>query len=149
MKVSKLIIVMSALLFFSSFAGAQEHSHDHAQEVLSESATGSDLTLIQVMHDLTHQMGRIEFGIMTNNRYMIEQGAKAVVSHPAPEGGIKPYLRKNHEQVKAAVPEMDQRVHKTAQKMVELAKTADMETLQRMAGEMYSACAKCHALFRD
>ncbi len=63
-----------------------------------------DLTLMQVMHDLASNLNRIQWGIMTNNRYMVEQGAAGISSQPMPKGGLKPYIKKNADMIKGAVP---------------------------------------------
>jgi hypothetical protein len=129
--------------------GAEENDHlsDHAKEMMQEG--NSDYTLIQIMHDLALQVNRIEFGILTNNRYMIEQGAKAITTHPSPAGGIKPYLRKNADSIKKQIPVMDKNIHQTAEKIASAAKSASMAELQDMNNKIMTNCVACHNLFRD
>ena len=110
---------------------------------------GSQYTMMQVMHDLAYQLNRIQFGILTNNRHMIKEGAKSIARHPKPKGGLKPYLRKNAGAVKDAIPEMDRQVHLTAKKMAEAAGSESIARLQRMANTIAEGCVGCHDMFRD
>lgn len=125
---------------------AHEHSHD-APGVAGKKE--SDLTMMQVMQDLALQLHRVEFGIMTQNRRMIEEGANAIANHPMPKGGIKPYLRKNAEQVKAVIPAMDATIHGTATDMASHAAVAPMKDLQALYSVMAENCVSCHSVFRD
>jgi len=147
-------VIAFSLIFLSQAAWASsttEHPAEHSSH--AEHATGegqqSDLTLLQVMQDLAFQLSRIQYGILTNNRYMIKQGAMSIANHPAPKGGIKPYVKKNAEQIKSAVPVMDKQVHQTSLHMAEAADTATMSDIQKMADTIVSGCVSCHNLFRD
>ena len=132
-----------------------EHSHapadDHKQEHIDHALQGgsTDLTLIQVMHDLAKQTERTQFGILTNNRYMIEAGAAAITDHPSPKGGLKPYLRKNADRIQKEIPALDEAIHKNALEMKKKAHTASMAELQLMQNQIVTACVGCHNLFRD
>ncbi|MDH4128614.1 MAG: hypothetical protein OEV44_07680 [Spirochaetota bacterium] len=130
----------------------KSHSHgttDHAKETLNQKTKNTELTLIEIMRDLAFQVSRIEFGILTNNRYMIAEGSSSIANHPMPKGGIKPYLRKNIEMVKSKIPEMDKNIHQTAKEMIIKSKTAPMRELQEMNNKIMSGCVSCHHLFRD
>ncbi|MGK7346191.1 MAG: hypothetical protein ACNS63_10340 [Candidatus Nitrospinota bacterium M3_3B_026] len=146
-------IFAAAVLFTSGAASASERmkqagqENEHVKKVTGGESSG--LTLIQVMQDLAAQLSRIQFGILTNNRHMIKQGAQDIADHPAPEGGIAPYIKKNPEQVKSVVPVMDKQVHKTAVEMTQAAGSAPMLELQKMADKITSGCVSCHDLFRD
>jgi hypothetical protein len=109
----------------------------------------SDLTMMQVMHDLAFQLNRVEFGIMTQNRRMIEEGANAIATHPMPKGGIKPYLKKNQDQVKAVIPAMDATIHGSAADIASHASVAPMKDLQALYSVMAENCVSCHSVFRD
>lgn len=154
MKFRVLIAIAAGLFTISGGAWASksmEHSHgnEHIKKVMAEEGKQSDLTLLQVMQDLAFQLNRIQSGILTNNRYMIKQGALGIADHPAPKGGIKPYIKKNAEQIKTMVPAMDKQVHKTAVEMAEVADTASMLDLQKKADTIVTGCVSCHNLFRD
>lgn len=155
-----LLMLAAALLITGTAAHAADHSHDHAAKPAdphahshAESAMGDkgreDLNLMQVMHDLAANLNRIQWGIMTNNRYMVEQGAAAIASHPMPKGGLKPYIKKNADMIKDAVPVYDELVHKTAAQMKEQAAAASMQDLQKMAATIGEGCVSCHDVFRN
>ena len=152
----KKFVVIAAVLFMSAVAATAaekgkkgEHAlSEHMAHVMDEGAK-SDYTLVQIMHDLAFQLNRIEFGILTNNRYMIEAGAKAITSHPAPKGGLKPYLRKNADDIKAMAPSIDEDVHNAALKLAEVAKTATMMEIQDKANAITQSCIGCHEMFRN
>lgn len=124
------------------------HAHNHDTPELAGKKE-SDLTMMQVMHDLAFQLNRVEFGIMTQNRRMIEEGANAIATHPMPKGGIKPYLKKNAEQIKAVIPAMDATIHGTATDMASHAAVAPMKDLQALYNVMAENCVSCHTVFRD
>lgn len=103
----KLGLMAAVVLVATGIAMAHENGKggepvlsEHMARMMDEGAK-SDYNLVQIMHDLAFQLNRIEFGILTNNRYMVEAGARAITSHPVPKGGLKPYLRKNAEDIKA------------------------------------------------
>lgn len=123
-----------------------EHSHDAPGMAAKKE---SELTMMQVMHDLAFQLNRVEFGIMTQNRRMIEEGASAIANHPMPKGGIKPYLKKNAEQIKAVIPAMDANIHGTATQIAKNAAAAPMKDLQALYSVMSENCVSCHSVFRD
>ncbi len=127
-------------------AHADAHTHTHGEPAESERA---GLTLMQVMHDLAANLNRIQWGIMTNNRYMVEQGAAAIASHPMPHGGLKPYIKKNADMIKDTIPVYDEQVHTTAAEMKEKATTATMLELQKMAATIGDGCVNCHDVFRN
>ena len=92
-------MLAAALVIMGTTAFAAEHSHSHAakpadphahahEEAAAEKGH-EDLTLIQVMHDLASNLNRIQWGIMTNNRYMVEQGAAGISSHPMGTGDVR------------------------------------------------------------
>ncbi len=174
MKSSLTVLAFSALLIYAGAARAEGMmGHDHGASVVGSSkgaaqsegqqaasehnhgAPGmagkkeSDLTMIQVMHDLAFQLQRVQFGIMTQNRRMIEEGATAIANHPMPKGGIKPYLKKNQDQVKAVIPAMDATIHGSATEMAHNASVAPMKDLQGLYNVMAENCANCHSVFRD
>lgn len=176
MKRSLTVLAIAALLIYSGAAQAAGDSHmghDHnapAKGASAEPAKAeakpdahahshdapgmagkkeSDLTMMQVMHDLAFQLNRVEFGIMTQNRRMIEEGANAIANHPMPKGGIKPYLKKNAEQIKAVIPAMDATIHGTATDMASHAAVAPMKDLQALYSVMAENCVSCHTVFRD
>ncbi|MBF0292119.1 MAG: hypothetical protein HQK86_08185 [Nitrospinae bacterium] len=124
------------------------HEHSHGAPGVAGKKE-SDLTMMQVMHDLAFQLNRVEFGIMTQNRRMIEEGANAIANHPMPKGGIKPYLKKNAEQIKAVIPAMDATIHGTATDMASHAAVAPMKDLQALYNVMAENCVSCHTVFRD
>lgn len=125
---------------------AGEHSHD-APGMAGKKESG--LTMMQVMHDLAFQLNRVEFGIMTQNRRMIEEGANAIANHPMPKGGIKPYLKKNADQIKAVIPAMDATIHGSAADIASHAAVAPMKDLQALYSVMAENCVSCHSVFRD
>ena len=152
------LMLAAALFFMGSPAMAAEHSHDHAAKPVDPHAHAhaetaenghADLTLMHVMHDLGANLNRIHWGIMTNNRYMVEQGAAGIASHPMPKGGLKPYIKKNADMIKDAVPVYDEMVHKTADEIKEKAATASMLELQKMAATIGEGCVNCHDVFRN
>ncbi|MBI5816435.1 MAG: hypothetical protein HZB29_12585 [Nitrospinae bacterium] len=144
-----LIIALCAAAPAFSQEMKHEHMSEHAKHVMGEGGKQSEHTLMKVMHDLAFQLSRIQFGLLTNNRLMIEEGAKGVANHPAPKGGLAPYIKKNKEAIKSVVPEMDKKVHKTALKMAEGAATLNMIELQGLANTMTEGCVGCHDIFRD
>lgn len=151
-----LMLATATLLVMGTAAHAAEHSHSHAAKP-AEPHTHAEpaenehagLTLIQVMHDLGSNLNRIQWGIMTNNRYMVEQGAAGIAAHPMPQGGLNPYIKKNADMIKDAVPVYDELVHKTAGQMKEKAATASMHDLQKMAASIGEGCVGCHEVFRN
>ncbi|MBI3580969.1 MAG: cytochrome c [Nitrospinae bacterium] len=128
--------------------GTEPELSEHMAHVMDEGAK-SDYNLVQIMHDLSFQLNRIEFGILTNNRYMIEAGARAITSHPVPKGGLKPYLKKNAADIKAAAPSIDEDIHKAALEIAKNAKTASMAELQDKANGITKSCIGCHEMFRN
>lgn len=124
------------------------HEHNHGAPGMAGKKE-TDLTMMQVMHDLAFQLNRVEFGIMTQNRRMIEEGANAIANHPMPKGGIKPYLKKNAEQIKAVIPAMDANIHGTAMDIASHSAVASMKDLQALYNVMAENCVSCHAVFRD
>lgn len=149
----KIALVFTALVmaFTCSAASGQDVPHHHGDEHIKKvmGKEGSEYNLMQVMHDLAAQMNRVQFGLYTNNRLMIEKGAHAIAFHPAPKGGIKPYLRKNAESIKEVIPDLDMKIHKTAREMAETASTATMADLTEKAKIIMTACVDCHDMFRD
>lgn len=152
------ILAAALLLVMATAAYAAEHNHGHADIPADPHAHAhgetpetehADLNLMQVMHDLGSNLNRIQWGIMTNNRYMVEQGAAGIASHPMPKGGLKPYIKKNADMIKDAVPVYDEQVHKTAVQMKEQSTTATMLELQKMAATMGEGCVNCHDVFRN
>ena len=150
------MLAAALLLVMGTAAMAAEHSHEHAAKPADPHAHAepaenehAELTLIQVMHDLGSNLNRIQWGIMTNNRYMVEQGAAGIASHPMPKGGLKPYIKKNADMIKDAVPVFDEQVHKTAVQMKEQSTTATMLELQKMAATIGEGCVNCHDVFRN
>lgn len=150
------MLAAAALLVMGTAARAEEHSHNHGAEPANPHAQAAlgdkgrdDLNLMQVMHDLGANLNRIQWGIMTNNRYMVEQGAAGIASHPMPKGGLKPYIKKNADMIKGAVPVYDEMVHKTAVQIKEKAATAPMQDLQKMAATIGEGCVSCHDVFRN
>jgi hypothetical protein len=131
-----------------SEAKPDAHEHNHGAPGMAGKSE-SNLTMTQVMHDLAFQLNRVEFGIMTQNRRMIEEGATAIANHPMPKGGIKPYLKKNQEQVKAVIPAMDANIHGTATDIATHAAVAPMKDLQALYSVMAENCVSCHSVFRD
>ncbi len=153
-------MLAAALIIMGTTAFAAEHSHSHAAKPADphahsheEAAAGEkgreDLTLMQVMHDLASNLNRIQWGIMTNNRYMVEQGAAGISSHPMPKGGLKPYIKKNADMIKDTIPVFDEQVHTTASEMKEKAAIATMLELQKMANTIGEGCVNCHDVFRN
>ena len=132
------------LLLAATPAFAEEGHDQHASH-----AASSGLTMKQVMGDLAANLGRVQQGLVSGNRYMIEQGAEAIAVHPAPDGGIKPYVKKNADKIKETVPAMDKAVHQTAAALAEKAMSAPMEELADMTAMITGGCVGCHALFRD
>jgi len=122
--------------------GCKKHKGDQA-------AINADLTLVQVMQDLASQLSRIQSGILTGNRMMIAEGAIRIANHPAPKGGIKPYITKNSDDLMKVIKEMDGTVHQTSTKIAELAYTAPMAELHEMTSRVAGGCVKCHDAFRD
>jgi hypothetical protein len=154
MKKSLAFFAFAALLIYagSALAGNADQSagHEHSHGAPGEPAKNeSGLTMLQVMHDLAFQLQRVQFGVMTQNRRMIEEGATAIANHPMPKGGIKPYLKKNQEQVKAVIPAMDANIHGTATDMASHASAAPMKDLQALYNVMAENCVSCHTVFRD
>lgn len=149
----KMTLVLAALIMTFTYSGAsgQDAQHHHGDEHIKKvmGKEGSEYNMTQVMHDLAAQMNRVQFGLYTNNRLMIEKGAHAIAFHPAPKGGIKPYLKKNAESIKEVIPELDMKIHKTAKHMAETASTATMADLTEMAKTIMTACVDCHDMFRD
>jgi hypothetical protein len=131
-----------------SEAKPEIHEHNHGAPGMPGKSE-SNLTMMQVMHDLAFQLNRVEFGIMTQNRRMVEEGANAIANHPMPKGGIKPYLKKNAEQVKAVIPAMDANIHGTATDIASQAAVAPMKDLQALYSVMAENCVSCHSVFRD
>ena len=127
----------------------KEKAELHMKKVLGETGKQSEYGLIIIMRDLARQIDRINTGLFTNNRYMIQQGAEAIAHHPIPKGGIKPYLRKNVDQVKAKIPIIDKNLHQTAIIISKKAKTASIRELHDLTVNMTRACVRCHNLFRD
>lgn len=118
--------------------------HEHAHQ-----AKPSDHTLRQVMQHLGAATQQIQLGLLMNNRLMIQEGAKAIAHHPAPKGGIAPYIKKNHEKLKPIIKEMDARVHDTALQMAEQSATGSMIELEALSDKMVLGCISCHNVFRD
>jgi hypothetical protein len=136
-----------ALILISAFAAgtwayAEEPAHAHAAEA-------SDHTLREVMQQLATSMHQIQSGLLTNNRLLIATGAQGIAHHPAPKGGLKPYIKKNHKQLMPTIKLMDKQVHATAVEMFKTSKTASMTELQALNNTMVSGCISCHAVFRD
>ena len=154
MKRSLTVFAFASLLIYAGAALAANadqqggHEHNHGAPGMAAKKE-SDLTMIQVMQDLAFQLQRIQFGIMTQNRRMIEEGATAIANHPMPKGGVKPYLKKNQDQVKAVIPAMDATIHGTATEMAHHASVAPMKDLQGLYSVMAENCANCHSVFRD
>lgn len=145
-----LILLTAVLAFYATPATAEDNQSEHAKKVMAHNHKGqSEFTLIQVMHDLAYQLSRIQFGLLTSNRLMIKEGAKGIANHPAPKGGIKPYIKRNAEAIKEVIPEMDKIVHQTSIKIAKIAETADMLELQKLETEILSGCIGCHDMFRD
>jgi len=148
--------ILAAVLFLATGVataneketGGEPELSEHMARVMDEGAK-SDYNLVQIMHDLAFQLNRIEFGILSNNRYMIEAGARSITSHPAPKGGLKPYLKKNAEDIKAVAPSIDEDVHNAALKIAQEAKTASMTELQDKANGITQSCIGCHEMFRN
>ncbi|MDH5681238.1 MAG: hypothetical protein OEZ36_06610 [Spirochaetota bacterium] len=127
----------------------KEKAELHMKKVLGETGKQSEYGLIIIMRDLARQIDRINTGLFTNNRYMIQKGAEAIAHHPIPKGGIKPYLRKNVDKVKTEIPIIDKNLHQTAIIISKKAKTASIRELHDLTVKMTSACVRCHQLFRD
>ncbi len=126
-----------------------EDCKKHKGEMGDQAAIKADLTLVEVMQDLSNQLSRIQSGILAGNRLMISKGASAIANHPAPKGGIKPYITKNSDDLMKVVKEMDGTVHQTSMEMANLAFTAPMSELHEMLSRISGGCVKCHDAFRD
>jgi hypothetical protein len=109
----------------------------------------SNFTLKEVMQHLAAAEQEIQTGLLMNNRLMVKKGAKAIAHHPMPKGGIKPYLKKNHQEFTKVVKTMDKNVHQSAVEMAKVADTASMLDLQALNNKMTSGCIGCHNVFRD
>lgn len=120
------------------------HDKTHATE-----GRASPYTLLEVMQHLNASQQQIQTGLLMNNRLMIHKGARAIADHPMPRGGIKPYIKKNHQALKSTIKAMDQQVHKTAVTLAERASTARMVELQALNDKMVVGCISCHDVFRD
>ncbi|MCA9550905.1 MAG: hypothetical protein KC933_12800 [Myxococcales bacterium] len=121
---------------------ADPHAHAHG-------GPESPYTLKEVMQALALAEQQIQVGLLTNNRLMVAEGAKAIARHPRPKGGIEPYVKKPHDKLAETIQEMDKRVHGSAVSMFKSAKTASMLELQKLNDEMIRGCIQCHDLFRD
>ena len=106
-------------------------------------------SLKTVMQALALAEQQIQVGLLTNNRLMIGQGAKAIAHHPRPKGGIEPYIKKHQDKLAETIQAMDKRVHGSAVAIFKGSGSATMLELQRLNDEMVRGCIQCHDLFRD
>ncbi len=123
-------------------AAAAKDTHAHEGEQ-------SNFTLKEVMQHLGAAQSQLHLGLLSHNRLMIANGAKAIAHHPMPKGGLKPYIKKNHQQLMPTIKEMDQRVHSTAVEIFKRSDRATMVELQALNDRMVVGCLSCHELFRD
>lgn len=144
-----LLLCLFILLGCNGKVEVHKNSYSKMEVKNKKQKSNATYSLIQIMHDLAFQMDRIHLGLMTNNRYMIKEGAEAIANHPSPKGGIKPYLKKNTGQIKSIIPEMDKNIHKTAIKMSQENGSLSMEELHGMYNTISKSCMACHSLFRD
>lgn len=138
-------VMMATVVVSASGVYAEEAGHGHE----GGGAAMTDASLIQVMHDLAAEMNRLQFGLFTGNRYQIERAARSIASHPTPKGGVKPYVKKNGDQIKAMVPEIDASIHGAAAAIADTARTAPIATLAARYSEIATGCVNCHLMFRD
>ncbi|MBI4666527.1 MAG: hypothetical protein HY751_08980 [Nitrospinae bacterium] len=148
--------IVSVLIALFVFVGngprawAEQRSHEHSLPGHGEKTTPKkDLTMIQVMQDLAMSFNRLQSGILSGNRLMIEEGARSIAEHPMPAGGPKPYIKKNADKIAEVLPGMDEAVHHTAVELKEKAATASLLEMQGMANKLASGCVACHDFFRD
>ncbi|MEQ9501640.1 MAG: hypothetical protein RIT81_32515 [Deltaproteobacteria bacterium] len=106
-------------------------------------------TLKHVMQHLDAAETELHRGLLMNNRLMIERGARAIADHPAPKGGLKPYIKKNHTKLMPTIASMDKQVHNTAKEIADQAQTAPILELHQLQTKMTNGCIGCHNLFRD
>ena len=143
MKLSlSLALVLLSMFALGTWAYAEDQAHAHKAEQ-------SDHTLREVMQQLGTSVQQIQAGLLSNNRLLIATGAKGIAHHPAPKGGLAPYIKKNHKLLMPTIKKMDAQVHSTAVQMFKTSKTASMAELQALSNTMISGCISCHAIFRD
>jgi len=118
-------------------------------EAHAHSGEPSNFTLLEVMQHLAASEQQIQTGLLMNNRLMVKKGAMAIAHHPMPKGGIKPYIKKNHDELKGTIKTMDSLVHDSAVELVKQADTASMLELNELNAKMVKGCISCHNVFRD
>lgn len=126
---------------------APPHGADHPTSV--EKKAESPYTLREVMQHLGVATQELQTGLLMNNRLMIERGALGVADHPAPKGGIKPYIKKSTQGLEATIKQMDKQVHDTAVEIAAKAPKAKMLELAELNQRMVTGCIGCHDAFRD
>lgn len=138
------VIFLSAAIATASESGKPRHSKGAGPE-----ARMGDWQLIEVMHDLAFHFSRVQFGIFTNNRHMIKEGAIDVVRHPMPEKGIEPFIKSKGEGAEPLIPQTIELIRKTAQELADAVDMATMLELQQKANVIAEVCVGCHDLYRD
>jgi len=140
----------AAMLVLAGLAVAQHQPHPSEAEASSATAEPAvEYTLKEVMEHLAHAHAEIERGLLTNNRLMIRRGAEAIADHPAPKGGIAPYLRPDLQERVPTIRAMDEEVHDRALEIARRADTGPMLELHRLETRMTEGCIGCHEVFRD
>lgn len=139
------IALLTAGLGYAQKSPPQGAEHPTSVEKKAE----SPYTLREVMQHLGVATQELQTGLLMNNRLMIERGALGVADHPAPKGGIKPYIKKSTQGLEATIKQMDKQVHDTAVEMAAKASTAKMLELAELNQRMITGCIGCHNAFRD
>jgi len=142
------IITLAAMLSVSAVY-ASTGGQEAAKSGKNSSGEWAHAPLIQVMHDLAFNFSRLQFGIFTNNRPMIKDGASAIAVHPFPEEGIRPFLKKRGKEAEPIIPESIGAIKKTAAQLADAADKATMLELQQKANVIAEICVGCHDLYRD
>ena len=144
----RLGIALFASLLLLTVGGLSLAQKTPAVPAAKAAKAESPYTLKEVMQRLARSTDTIQLGLLSNNRLLIELGARAVADHPKPKGGLAPYL-KDREQVKAVARSIDQLVHQTAVEIAEAAPKAEMLELAKMNAKMIEGCIGCHEVFRN
>ena len=109
-----------------------------------KATTNFDYSYLEVMHDQADQLARIEFGIFTKNRYMIERGARVLVEKPQARKRPRTTLKSFDKLNRGSGQMFSELIRSSANELVQAAPKASMLELLEIKNSIAMACVRCH-----
>ncbi|MEA3383513.1 MAG: hypothetical protein U9Q20_02405 [Campylobacterota bacterium] len=145
-----------AVMFAPDIKGLEDHPHPHQNdtkyknaEELVQSRQKADITYAQMMAGMGEALVMIQKGVLTQNTYLVKNGANILDNHPAPNHKPWSIMQKDDQRnFKETLLSYDLLLHEATSEILEVLDKKDWVAVNEKTFILSNHCVSCHSVWR-